>query len=83
MAVILLDEPNYGYHWGSEGAAPAFKRIIQRLINMDDSLQKEQIPKKKIQAKQTWAENIEKEGRLIFVLKKKRRQFLKLDNLIV
>ncbi len=63
LAVILLDEPNYGYHWGSEGAAPAFKRIIQRLINMDDSLQKEQIPKKKIQAKQTWAGHIGKDDK--------------------
>ena len=38
LAVILLDEPNQPYHWGSEGAAIAFRRIIKRIINMDDKI---------------------------------------------
>ncbi|MDP6339454.1 MAG: penicillin-binding protein [Candidatus Marinimicrobia bacterium] len=39
VGVIILDEPHYGYHWGSYGAAPAFRRVAQRIINMDDSIQ--------------------------------------------
>ena len=38
LAVIILDEPNQPYHWGSEGAAIAFKRIVERIINMDDKI---------------------------------------------
>jgi Uncharacterized protein conserved in bacteria len=34
-----LDEPNYGLHWGGYGAAPLFKRIAQRIINLDDSFE--------------------------------------------
>lgn len=39
VGVIILDEPNYGYHWGGYGAAPVFRRVAQRIINMDDSIQ--------------------------------------------
>ena len=36
LAFIMLDEPKQPYHWGSEGAAVAFRRIVKRIINMDD-----------------------------------------------
>ncbi len=36
LSFIMLDEPKQPFHWGSEGAAIAFKRIIKRIINMDD-----------------------------------------------
>lgn len=38
LAVIVLDEPNPPYHWGATGAAPVFKKVMQRIINMDDSI---------------------------------------------
>lgn len=38
LAFIMLDEPEKPYHWGSEGAAVAFKRIMKRIINMDDTI---------------------------------------------
>jgi cell division protein FtsI/penicillin-binding protein 2 len=38
VGVIILDEPKYGYHWGGYGAAPVFRRIAQRIINVDDSI---------------------------------------------
>jgi len=38
LAFIMLDEPNQPYHWGSEGAAIAFKRIMKRIISMDDDI---------------------------------------------
>ena len=38
VGVIILDEPKYGYHWGGYGAAPVFRRIAQRIINIDDSI---------------------------------------------
>ncbi|MBT3180365.1 MAG: transpeptidase family protein [Candidatus Marinimicrobia bacterium] len=38
LAFIMLDEPNRPYHWGSEGAAVAFKRVMKRIINMDDDI---------------------------------------------
>jgi len=39
VGVIILDEPKYGLHWGGYGAAPVFRRVMQRIINMDDSIQ--------------------------------------------
>lgn len=39
VGVFVLDEPNYGYHWGGIGAAPLFRRVVQRIINLDDELQ--------------------------------------------
>ena len=39
VGIIILDEPNYGLHWGGYGAAPVFRRVAQRIINMDDSIQ--------------------------------------------
>ena len=39
VSVIILDEPKYGLHWGGYGAAPVFRRIMQRIINMDDSIE--------------------------------------------
>ena len=38
LALIMLDEPSKPFHWGNEGAAVAFKRIMGRIINMDDSI---------------------------------------------
>ena len=38
LAFIMLDEPVQPYHWGSEGAAVAFKRVMNRIINMDDEI---------------------------------------------
>lgn len=37
VGVVVLDEPNHGLHWGGYGAAPLFKRIAQRIINLDDT----------------------------------------------
>ena len=37
VGVVVLDEPNHGLHWGGYGAAPLFKRIAERIINLDDS----------------------------------------------
>ena len=34
----MLDEPRKPFHWGNEGAAIAFRRIMKRIINMDDSI---------------------------------------------
>ena len=39
VGIIILDEPEYGLHWGGYGAAPVFRRVAQRIINMDDSIQ--------------------------------------------
>ncbi len=38
LCVIVLDEPKYGYHWGGVGAAPVFKKVMERIINIDDSI---------------------------------------------
>ena len=38
LAFIMLDEPHKPYHWGSEGAAIAFKRVMKRIISMDDEI---------------------------------------------
>ncbi len=46
LGVIIIDEPRYGKHWGSEGAAPVFRRVMQRIINMDDDLK---APEKEIE----------------------------------
>jgi cell division protein FtsI/penicillin-binding protein 2 len=38
LALIMLDEPSKPFHWGNEGAAVAFNRIMSRIINMDDTI---------------------------------------------
>lgn len=38
VGVFILDEPRYGLHWGGYGAAPLFRRVMERIINMDDSI---------------------------------------------
>ena len=38
LALIMLDEPSKPFHWGNEGAAVAFRRIMGRIINMDDTI---------------------------------------------
>ena len=45
LGLVLLDEPKIGYHWGSIGAAPTFKKIMERIINVDDSIKREKRPK--------------------------------------
>ncbi len=47
VGVVMLDEPNYGLHWGGYGAAPLFKRIAQRIINLDDSFKHQKKDNKK------------------------------------
>ncbi|MFL2983546.1 MAG: penicillin-binding protein [Candidatus Neomarinimicrobiota bacterium] len=47
LAFIMLDEPKKPFHWGNEGAAVAFNRIIKRIINMDDSIVPPKIDKTK------------------------------------
>ncbi len=44
LGLILLDEPKMGYHWGSVGAAPTFKKIMERIINIDDSIKRGKRP---------------------------------------
>ncbi len=39
LCVITLDEPKMGYHWGGSGAAPVFKHVMERIVNIDDSIQ--------------------------------------------
>ncbi len=39
LCVIVIDEPKIGYHWGGTGAAPVFKQVMERIINLDDSIQ--------------------------------------------
>ena len=38
LTFVMLDEPKQPFHWGSEGAAVAFNRIVKRIINMDNSI---------------------------------------------
>ena len=38
LGFIMLDEPKQPYHYGAEGAAPAFRNIMIRILNMDDSI---------------------------------------------
>lgn len=44
VGVIILDSPRYGFHWGGIGAAPVFRRVMERIINMDDSIRHRQPP---------------------------------------
>ena len=50
LSVIVLDEPKSPMHWGGTGAAVAFKRVMKRIINMDDSISP---PKKQQRQKET------------------------------
>ena len=38
LSLIIIDEPKQPYHWGGQGAAIAFKKVMKRIINMDDSI---------------------------------------------
>ena len=38
LTLVIIDEPKQPYHWGGQGAAIAFKRIMKRIISMDDSI---------------------------------------------
>ncbi len=47
LGVVILDEPRKPFHWGSEGAAVAFSRIMKRIINLDDAIIPPKIAPKK------------------------------------
>ncbi|MBH09290.1 MAG: hypothetical protein CMG74_02870 [Candidatus Marinimicrobia bacterium] len=51
LGLIVLDEPDKPYHWGSEGAAIAFKRVMKRIINLDDNI----VPPSKLKKEQAMA----------------------------
>ena len=57
LAFIMLDEPIQPYHWGSEGAAVAFRRIMKRIINMDDEISPPIKKKQKIEFAQSSLQN--------------------------
>ena len=38
LSLIIIDEPKQPHHWGGQGAAIAFRRIMKRIINMDDAI---------------------------------------------
>jgi len=38
LGLVILDEPKKPFHWGSEGAAVAFNRIMKRILNLDDTI---------------------------------------------
>ena len=58
LGVILIDEPKLGFHWGSTGAAPVFRNVAQRIINMDDSFQHKQEPKEILNENNLWASKL-------------------------
>ena len=55
LGVILIDEPKSGFHWGSTGAAPVFRKVAERIINMDDSFQHKHEPKDNSHENKLWA----------------------------
>jgi cell division protein FtsI/penicillin-binding protein 2 len=57
LGVIIIDEPKFGNHWGSMGAAPVFQKVAKRIINMDDSFQPENEPEEHIHNNKLWASN--------------------------
>ena len=57
LGVIIIDEPKFGSHWGSIGAAPVFRNVAQRIINMDDSFQHKMQPKEILNGNHVWASN--------------------------
>ena len=61
LAMIMLDEPVQPYHWGAEGAAVTFKRVMKRIINMDDEI----IPPVRNQKPIEYAYNIVKSDDII------------------
>ncbi len=38
LTIIAINEPRYGMHWGGVSAAVAFRRVMERIISMDDSI---------------------------------------------
>ena len=67
LAFVMLDEPDAPYHWGSEGAAIAFNRILKRIIRMDDEI----IPPKNITSKINKDININNEDIIANAIKNK------------
>ena len=57
LGLILIDEPKSGFHWGSTGAAPVFRKVAKRIINMDDSFQNKHEQKNKLHENNLWASN--------------------------
>ena len=37
-AVIILDEPKEGFHWGSVSSAPVFKSVMKKIIQGNDAI---------------------------------------------
>ncbi len=59
LAVIILDEPRYPFHWGGVGAAPVFKRVMERIIMFDDSIKFPKIKAPEIEQKLMLVDNLE------------------------
>jgi len=38
VAVVVIDQPSYAYRWGSTLAAPAFQRIVSRMLSSDPDM---------------------------------------------
>ena len=65
LGVILIDEPKSGFHWGGTGAAPVFRKVAERIINMDDSFQHKHEPKDNLHENNLWASNKKKFSKII------------------
>ena len=57
VGVFVLDEPLVGLHWGGQGAAPLFKRVMERIINLDDSIYLKPPAKKEVPQNLIFASN--------------------------
>ncbi|MFQ6615060.1 MAG: penicillin-binding transpeptidase domain-containing protein, partial [Fidelibacterota bacterium] len=59
LTLIAIDEPRYGMHWGGVSAAVAFRRIMERIISMDDAIlppPRETEPREAPEPTQQWAQ---------------------------
>ncbi len=57
VGVFVLDEPRVGLHWGGQGAAPLFRRVMERIINLDDSIYLQPPTKKEVPKNLIFASN--------------------------
>ena len=48
LCVVVLDEPELGYHWGGVGAARVFREIMVRIVNADDAILVHKPPEQRI-----------------------------------
>ena len=80
LAFIMLDEPRKPFHWGNEGAAIAFRRIMKRIINMDDSINPPETNKNhEIHNDNNIIANIEQKENLLIPLSLKSRNLNKIS----